>query len=90
MCCVCRVDTHPPLRRVNTYNCPVEDETRAPLQKAIDGADYEHGYRKNELDFLRVAVSVLYLASVKSIYLSISLSVGRTRERRRARGQPRQ
>jgi hypothetical protein len=37
----------------------VEDETRAPLQKAIDGADYEHGYRKNELDFLRLAVSVL-------------------------------
>jgi hypothetical protein len=64
VCCVCRVDTHPPLRRVNTYNCPVEDETRAPLQKAIDGADYEHGYRKNELDFLRLAVSVLYLASV--------------------------
>ena len=51
----------------------MEDETRAPLQKAIDGADYEHGYRKNELDFLRVAVSVLYLASVKSIYLDLSI-----------------
>ena len=23
-----------------------------PLQKAIDDADYEHGHRKNELDFL--------------------------------------
>ena len=34
------------------YNCPEEDETRAPLQKASDDADYEHGHRKNELDFL--------------------------------------
>ena len=25
------------------YNCPEEDETRAPLQKASDDADYEHG-----------------------------------------------
>ena len=92
LCAVCAVSTptHPSGALIHTNNCPVEDETRAPLQKAIDGADYEHGYRKNELDFLRVAVSVLYLASVKSIYLSIYLSVGRTRERRRARGQPRQ
>ena len=29
-----------------------EDETRIPLQKAIDDADYEHGHRVNELDFL--------------------------------------
>ena len=34
------------------YNCSEEDETRAPLQLAIDDADYEHGHRLNELDFL--------------------------------------
>ena len=26
------------------YNGSEEDETRAPLQKAIDDADYEHGH----------------------------------------------
>ena len=30
------------------YNCPVENETRAPQQKAIDNADYECARRKNE------------------------------------------
>jgi len=34
------------------YNRSEEDETRIPLQKAIDDADYEHGHRVNELDFL--------------------------------------
>ena len=34
------------------YNCSEEDETRAPLQLAIEDADYEHGHRLNELDFL--------------------------------------
>ena len=34
------------------YNCSEEDETRIPLQKAIDDADYEHGHRVHELDFL--------------------------------------
>ena len=34
------------------YNRSEEDETRTPLQKAIDDADYEHGHRVNELDFL--------------------------------------
>ena len=31
------------------YNRSEEDETRIPLQKAIDDADYEHGHRVNEL-----------------------------------------
>ena len=34
------------------YNRSEEDETRIPLQKAIDDADYEHGHRVNELDYL--------------------------------------
>ena len=34
------------------YNRSEEDETRIPLQKAIDDADYEHGHRVHELDFL--------------------------------------
>ena len=34
------------------YNRSEEDETRTPLQKAIDDADYEHGHCVNELDFL--------------------------------------
>ena len=39
-----------------------EDETRTPLQKAINDADYEHGHRVNELDFLTAFRSPVMVA----------------------------
>ena len=44
------------------YNRSEEDETRIPLQKAIDDADYEHGHRVNELDFLTAFRSPVMVA----------------------------
>ena len=44
------------------YNRSEEDETRTPLQKAIDDADYEHGHRVNELDFLTAFRSPVMVA----------------------------
>ena len=44
------------------YNRSEEDETRTPLQKAIDDADYEHGHRVNELDFLTAFHSPVMVA----------------------------